>query len=54
MKNLFLLIMGITIFGLSGCISISSDKSEPVKETEKIIVVPEDEKEKKVKVVPAY
>lgn len=48
MKSL-IVIMLISIFGLGGCLSINSER--PAKETERIIVVPEDD-EKKVKVVP--
>ncbi|PTQ77820.1 hypothetical protein SAMN05421510_11012 [Nitrosomonas ureae] len=48
MRNLIVVMIGISIFGLSGCLSINSERAP---ETERIIVVPDDN-EKKVKVVP--
>lgn len=50
MRNLIVVIIGISIFGLSGCLSFNSERA-PVKETERVIVVPDDT-ERKVKVVP--
>ncbi|MBY0498993.1 MAG: hypothetical protein K2P74_05170 [Nitrosomonas sp.] len=50
MRNFIILIVGISIFGLSGCLSFNSERA-PVKETERIIVVPDDT-ERKVKVAP--
>jgi len=50
MRNLIIIMIGISIYGLNGCLSFHSEPA-PVKETEKIIIVPSDT-EKKVKVVP--
>lgn len=49
MKSIIVILL-ISIFSLSGCLSFNSERA-PEKETERVIVVP-DESERKVKVVP--